>query len=168
MAEDKKARAKPKPFAKSAKGACLCGAVEIEISVPARWAWHDHGRASRLAHGAAYATYVGAYKSRMRVTKGAKTIARFVEEETGNARSFCSRCGAPLMYERARAKDMVNVPRALFASRTGREPLYHIGIEELQEWTYAGEKLVPLKGFPGVVWERPKRKKRAVRDELFE
>lgn len=55
---------------------------------------------------------------------------------------------------------MVNVPRALFKSRTGREPRYHVAIDELQEWTYLGERLVPLKGFPGVVWERPTRKKR--------
>jgi hypothetical protein len=55
---------------------------------------------------------------------------------------------------------MVNIPRALFESRTGREPLYHVGIAELQDWTYAGTRLVPLKGFPGIVWERPKRKRR--------
>ena len=55
---------------------------------------------------------------------------------------------------------MVNVPRALFQQRTGRQPLYHVGIEELRDWTYAGEPLVPLKGFPGVVWERPRRRKR--------
>ena len=55
---------------------------------------------------------------------------------------------------------MVNIPRALFAGRTGREPLYHIAIEEAPEWAYRGEPLVPLKGFPGVVWERPGRKKR--------
>mgnify|MGYP003693875811 CR=1 FL=1 len=41
-----------------------------------------------------------------------------------------------------------------FSSRTGREPRYHIAIHELQDWTYLGEPLVPLKGFPGVVWER--------------
>jgi hypothetical protein len=29
---------------------------------------------------------------------------------------------------------MVNIPRALFSDRTGRQPLYHIAIEELQEW----------------------------------
>lgn len=63
------------------------------------------------------------------------------------------------MYERAHSPTMVNVPRALFAGRTGREPLYHIGIEELQEWTYLGERLVPLKGYPGVVWTRPKKKR---------
>jgi len=54
---------------------------------------------------------------------------------------------------------MVNIPRALFANRTGREPRYHVAIEELQDWTYTGEPLVPLKGFPGIVWERPTRRK---------
>jgi len=51
---------------------------------------------------------------------------------------------------------MVNIPRALFTGRTGREPRYHVAIEELQDWTYTGNRLVPLKGYPGIVWERPK------------
>jgi hypothetical protein len=55
---------------------------------------------------------------------------------------------------------MVNIPRALFTDRTGREPRYHVAIEELQDWTYAGRPLVPLKGYPGVVWERPKPRRR--------
>jgi hypothetical protein len=55
---------------------------------------------------------------------------------------------------------MVNVPRALFKLRTGRQPRYHIGIEQAVEWAYFGERLVPLKGFPGVVWDRSKRKPR--------
>ena len=54
---------------------------------------------------------------------------------------------------------MINIPRALFATRTGRQPLYHIGIEEQQEWIYTGAPLVPLKGYPGVVWERSRKKK---------
>jgi hypothetical protein len=29
----------------------------------------------------------------------------------------------------------------------------------LQEWAYTGEPLAPLKGFPGIVWERRRRKK---------
>jgi hypothetical protein len=52
---------------------------------------------------------------------------------------------------------MVNIPRALFQSRTGRSPLYHAAISELQDWTYTGGPLVPLKGYPGIVWERPRR-----------
>jgi hypothetical protein len=46
-------------------------------------------------------------------------------------------------------------PRALFTGRTGREPRYHVAIEELQDWAYTGNRLVPLKGYPGIVWERP-------------
>ena len=140
-------------------GQCLCGKVRIEIDFPARWAWHDHSRATRHAHGAAYATYVGSWRSRFCVTKGLAGITRFEDEKIGTARSFCARCGTPLFYEQARSPHMVNIPRALFQNRTGREPRYHIAIEEAPEWAYAGEPLGPLKGFPGVVWERPRKKK---------
>jgi hypothetical protein len=161
---------KPKAASASvARGQCLCGAVEIEIGVPARWAWHDHSATSRRAHGAAYATYVGAYRSRFRILKGEDNISRYEETPGGRRRSFCKTCGSPLLYERPHAKTMVNVPRALFATRTGREPLYHIAVDDMQEWTYRGEALRPLKGFPGVVWTGPQRKKRAPqRDALFD
>ena len=142
------------------RGKCLCGAIELEIDFPAFWAWHDHSRASRIAHGAAYATYVGCWRKHVRVTKGEKNISRFEDKATGASRGFCARCGTPLLYARARAPHMVNIPRSLFAERTGREPRYHIGIAELQDWTWTGETLVPLKGYPGVVWERPGTKKR--------
>jgi hypothetical protein len=142
-----------------AVGQCLCGKVRIEIGIPARWAWHDHSRASQRAHGAACATYVGCWRSRVRILKGAAAITRFEDKEKRTARSFCARCGTPLFYERARAAQMVNIPRALFETRTGREPRYHAAIEEAPEWAYRGEPLAPLKGFPGILWERPGRKK---------
>jgi hypothetical protein len=151
-----------------ANGQCLCGAIAFEIDVPARWAWHDHSTSSRHAHGAAYATYLGSWRKRFRITRGKSAIARYEDRDTGTARSFCSRCGTPVIYERARSPHMVNIPRALFTERTGRQPLYHIAIEELQEWAYTGEPLVPLKGFPGVVWQRSKKKKRIVGDDPFE
>jgi hypothetical protein len=55
---------------------------------------------------------------------------------------------------------MVNIPRAIFNGRTGREPRYHVAIEELRDWTYTGNRLVPLKGYPDIVWERPKSRRR--------
>ncbi|HEY1561527.1 MAG TPA: GFA family protein [Caulobacteraceae bacterium] len=149
-----------------ASGRCACGAVEVEIGVPARWAWHDHCAASRLAHGAAYATYVGAYRSRFRIKKGADMVSRFEEPDSGHVRSFCRRCGAPIAYERKRAPEMVNLPRALFTSSVGREPRYHLSIHETPDWAYAGEKLLPLKGFPGVVWARPRRKTKVTLGDL--
>jgi hypothetical protein len=101
------------------------------------------------------------------VTSGENDIARFEDTTTKTVRSFCRRCGTPLIYERARSPHMLNIPRALFSDRTGRQPLYHIAIEELQEWTYAGEPLVPLKGVPGVVWYRGKKKPRNNREGMF-
>jgi hypothetical protein len=141
-------------------GHCLCGAVEIEIDFPAFWAWHDHSAASRRAHGAAYATYIGCWRKHARVAKGQRAITRFEDAKAESTRSFCSRCGTPLFYERKRSPHMVNIPRALFTDRTGREPRYHVAIEELQEWAYTGNRLVPLKGYPGIVWERPKSRRR--------
>jgi hypothetical protein len=166
-----KAKVPAKPRARSnvrAKARCLCGSVELEIDVPAFWAWHDHSANSRRAHGAAYATYVGSYKSRFRILKGEKLVTRYTEVDTANTRNFCAQCGTPLMYERGDPKPMVNIPRALFDTRTGREPLYHIAIEQMQDWTYAGAALGPLKGYPGVVWERRKKKRAAGGDALFE
>ena len=157
----------PKGSAVQAKARCACGAVTVEIDVPAVWAWHDHSTATRRAQGGAYATYVGSWKSRFRILDGEEHLTRYEDAEAGTARSFCARCGTPLFYERPRSPHMVNIPRALFSGRTGRQPLYHIAIEEMKEWTYAGEPLVPLKGFPGVVWQRSKKKKRAVREGMF-
>ena len=151
-----------------ATGQCLCGQVGFEIDTPARWAWHDHSPASRRAHGAAYATYVGSWRKRFRFTRGTSGISRFEDRSGKTVRSFCGSCGTPLLYERAGSAHMVNIPRALFSGRTGRQPLYHIAIEELQEWAYTGEPLVPLQGFPGVVWQRSKRKRRRAGDDPFE
>ena len=137
--------------------ACACGTVRMEIDVPAVWAWHDHSAAGRRAHGGAYATYVGSWKSRFRILDGEDSITRYVDEATGAARSFCARCGTPLIYERARSPKIVNIPRALFATRTGREPRYHLAIQETADWEYAGAALAPLKGYPGVMYERPRR-----------
>jgi hypothetical protein len=131
--------------------------VKFEIGVPARWAWHDHSAATRRAHGAAYATYVGVYRSRFRFLAGEDALSRF-EDENGAVRSFCGRCGSPVAYERPHATTMINIPRALLTSGVGREPRYHIAIDQLQAWAYLGEALSPLKGFPGVVWTRARKR----------
>jgi hypothetical protein len=148
--------AKPRVTGK-ARGACLCGAVEIEFDMPAFWAWHDHSKRTQRAQGCAYATYIGVWKSRMRIAKGEGAITRYTDEVTRAVRGFCSRCGTPVFYER-RAK-MVNIPRALFEGRTGREPRYHRYLEESPDWAYRQEPLGPLKDYPGVLIERPRRKR---------
>jgi hypothetical protein len=150
----------PKGSAVQACARCACGAVVLEIDVPAVWAWHDHSAATRKAQGGAYATFVGSWRSRFRILHGVDRLTRYEDAEAGTARSFCSTCGTPMLYERARSPKVVNVPRGLFTSRTGREPRYHMFLSEAADWTWSGASLSPLKGYPGVMWERPKRVRR--------
>jgi hypothetical protein len=149
------------PAPAEAHGACACGAVSFAIDVPAVWAWHDHSPASRRAQGCAYATYVGSWRSRFRILQGADDIRAFADVAGKGVRSFCGACGTPLTYVRDHAPKMVNIPRALFETRTGREPRYHLAVEQSADWEYRGETLAPLKGYPGVMWARPKRMRRA-------
>lgn len=165
-------RADPPPGEKrsavQAAARCQCGAVRLEIDVPAVWAWHDHSERSRKAQGAAYATYVGSWRSRLRILRGEDCLTRYEDAEAQTVRSFCARCGTPMLYERARSPRIVNIPRALFASRVGREPRYHVNLGEKADWEYGGEPLAPLKGYPGVMWQRPRRRKAAdAIDSLF-
>ena len=150
-----------------AQGACVCGQVRFEIDVPAVWAWHDHSQRSRHAQGCAYATYVGSWKSRFRLLAGEDAISRYEDADAGTTRSFCARCGTPLFYERKRSPKMINIPRSLFADRTGREPRYHMHLAEQADWTWTGGPLSPLKGYPGVMRERPRKSARRMPDDLF-
>lgn len=100
------------------------------------------------------------------MSKGERLLTRFTDEASGDTRAFCSRCGTPVMYARARSPKMVNLPRALFDGRAGRAPLYHVGVGDSPEWAYRNETLRPLKGFPGVMWAGPKRRRRSGAPEL--
>jgi hypothetical protein len=157
--DDNKSAKRAKPRGK-ATAQCVCGAVHVEFDLPAFWAWHDHSRMTQRAQGCATATYIGVWKSRFRITKGTKSITRFEDPKSRHVRSFCSRCGTPLIFERG--KTMIDLPRALFDGRTGREPLYHRALDEAPEWEYRGEPLKPLKGYPGVLVQKSKRKKAPV------
>ena len=141
-----------------AGGKCRCGAVRFEIMVPAIWAFHDHSQATRETTGAASMAWVGSWKKRFRLLDGEDEITRY--EEPGVARSFCRRCGTPLFYERDRSRHVINIPYALFETRVGREPRYHAALREMPDWAYLGEPLAPLKGYPGIMIERKRRKKR--------
>lgn len=148
-----------KASAVQAVAECACGAVRLEIDVPALWAWHDHSEAGRRAHGGAYATYVGTWRSRFRILQGEDRLGRYEDPERHTVRCFCTGCGTPMLYERGHSPKVVNIPRGVFLERTGREPRYHTSVDQAADWTYRGESMAPLKGYPGVMWVRPRKKK---------
>lgn len=149
----------PRQDKEVATGQCLCGQVVLEIDMPAFWAWHDHSRETQIAHGSACATYIGCWRRKVRIVKGVDAIAEYAGPNAKTTRSFCKMCGTPLMYARSHSPKMVNLPRALFPGRTGREPRYHVGFAQSPEWAYKQEALKPLKGYPGVLVARSIRAK---------
>ena len=145
MAKAPAAKASPA----TSRGACVCGVVMLEIDTPAVWAWHDHSAASRHAQGCAYATYVGSWRSRLRILAGEAHITRFEDKAAGTVRSFCDRCGTPIFAVRAGAGEAEDgeIFPALFVERTGREPRAITSIwSEAADWTWQGEALIPLQG----------------------
>ena len=145
-------------------GACLAAAFAV------RWSWRStfplFGRGTTTRRQAVSRT---APRMRPISAVGASTPAwrRADEASPGSRMPRRSRPEASVPGAARRCSTSArarrswwNIPRALFTGRTGREPRYHVAIEELQDWTYTGERLVPLKGYPGVVWERPKSRRR--------
>lgn len=139
-----------------AKGACLCGKVVFEIKVPARWAFHCHCEECRTANGAGCSTNVGSWRKRFRMIDGESAIKR-VSSSVHGQRSFCADCGSSLFFESPRSPHMINISRGLFSTRVGREPRYHLHFGDRPDWAYDGGKVAPMKEWPHVMYERPKK-----------
>jgi len=149
------------------KGACGCGIVQFEIKYPARWAYHDHSAATRSIMGTSSVTYVGSWRKRFRITSGGEALSHYRDDERAVTRRFCIECGAPVTYERDASPHMVSTPRGLFGEGVGREPRYHVRMSEMPDWAYTGEQVNPLKDYPTVLYERPRKsKKRTVPEEM--
>ena len=161
------AKRKPVATAKPVAGRCLCGAVGFEIDYPA-------------ALGLARSFQRKPARAWRRLRHLCRQLAQAFSHHQGDGQDYPLRGQgrenhakllramrhAAVLRARALAAHGQHPARAVL-SRTGRQPLYHIAIEELQEWAYTGQPLVPLKGFPGVVWQRSKKKKRVDSDGLF-
>lgn len=149
------------------KGACGCGIVQFEIKYPARWAYHDHSAATRSIMGTSSVTYVGSWRKRFRITSGGEALSHYRDDERAVTRRFCIECGTPVTYERDTSPHMVSTPRGLFGEGVGREPRYHVRMSEMPDWAYTGEQVNPLKDYPTVLYERPRKsKKRTVPEEM--
>ena len=136
----------------TATGGCQCGAVRFTVDGDLGRASICHCRMCQKAFGAFFGPLVPA--PGLRWTRG---TPKYFQSSNRVKRGFCDACGTPLTYVRDHAPKMVNIPRALFETRTGREPRYHLAVEQSADWEYRGETLAPLKGYPGVMWARPRK-----------
>ncbi len=121
-------------------GGCLCGAVRLAATPPAKFCTYCHCSQCRRAHGAPVVAWVGFREEQFEITEGSEQLRRFTTE-TGATRSFCQRCGTTLLFESGRWAGEVHVtlvslddpgdlrPRAPFYVDHGAE--WHPILDEL-------------------------------------
>ena len=124
-------------------GRCLCGAVRFEVELPSKWCAHCHCSMCRRAHGAGFVTWVGFARERVRVTAG-EALGRY-QSSAPAMRSFCTRCGSPLLFESERWADEVHVALAALDGPIDRAPAGHVFYSDRVDWIHLGDDL-PRRG----------------------
>lgn len=130
-------------------GSCLCGTVRFEVTLPAKFCAHCHCGNCRRAHGAAFVTWAGFPDERFAVTAGEEHLARYATD-TGATRSFCGRCGTPLLYQGPRWPGEVHVARAAIDGRIDKLPGAHVYVDHAADWFEITDSLDRYGGPTGV------------------
>jgi ribosomal protein S18 acetylase RimI-like enzyme len=100
----------------------------------------------RRAHGAAYVTWFGVERERLRLTAGAEALSRYASSPQAT-RAFCSRCGSMLFFESSRWPDEVHVTLASLHGELDHAPAAHVFFDDRARWVAIGDRL-PRRGGP--------------------
>ncbi|HXV25165.1 MAG TPA: GFA family protein [Alphaproteobacteria bacterium] len=80
------------------RGACFCGAVEIEATGAPKEMGYCHCRSCRSYSGGPVTAFILWDSGKVKVTKGAELLGRF--NKTGMSdRRFCTQCGGHIMTD---------------------------------------------------------------------
>jgi hypothetical protein len=79
-------------------GSCLCGAIRYRFALPPLWVAHCHCTMCRRAQGAGFVTWLGIRGERFEFIGDASHL-RTYRSSPEATRSFCDRCGTPLLFE---------------------------------------------------------------------
>jgi hypothetical protein len=128
-----------------AEGSCLCGGVAWQVDGPLEWMTHCHCTMCRKAHGAAFATYVGAAEGGFRWLRGEEAINRY-ESSPGTFRAFCGRCGSVVPGPAVGGR--VFVPAGCLDDDPGARPVAHIFAGSKAPWVEIADALPRFEAFP--------------------
>ena len=130
-------------------GACLCGEVQFEITLPTDFCAHCHCTMCRRSHGAGYVTWVGVAKPRLRIVSGKQSLVAYQSSEHGQ-RSFCKRCGSTLIFESTNYPDQYHLPLGNLNGKIDRDPEIHVFFDHRAEWVVVGDQLPRFGGETGM------------------
>lgn len=109
------------------KGACFCGAVEIEVSGQPNAMGYCHCRSCRSWSGGPVNAFSLWNPEAVKITKGADRVATYNKTDM-SFRKFCSECGGHLMADHPPLK-MVDVFAATIPG-LAFSPVVHVNYQE--------------------------------------
>lgn len=125
---------------KSASGQCLCGEVKFRVNFPTRWCAHCHCSMCRMAHGAAFVTWVGVLKNQFEFLSEEKYLNWYASSDEAS-RGYCNRCGTTLLFCSSRWDDEIHVTLANFEQPIDRPPSSHVFYDSHVKWVQLGDDL---------------------------
>jgi len=147
----------------------VCAATSASRSIRRRaWAWHDHSPGSRRAQWRGLCDLCRKLAASVfRITKGEAAIARFEDKLTKTVRSFARAAARRCLRTRAFAAHGQHPARAVSPAAPAASRSIISRSRSCRSGPIPAEPLVPLKGFPGVVWQRSKKNKRLDHEGMF-
>ena len=121
-------------------GACLCGAVAFEATLPSLWCAHCHCSQCQRFHGAPVVTWVGFSAGNFRVTAGDEQL-RWYASSPPAERGFCGECGSSLFFRSTRWPGEMHVARASIEGQLDREPEGHVFYDTHVDWLQLSDGL---------------------------
>jgi len=136
----------------SITGACLCGAVRFEASVPPRRVTHCHCSMCRRAGGAAVATFATFESSKV---KWHEQPARYDSSDVG-WRGFCPNCGSSVCFGYKPRPERIYVAIGIFDAPDAYPAGFHDHRDARIEWLHVDDDLPDaLHGAPQETQVRP-------------
>ena len=113
------------------EGGCLCGAVRYRVKGESLARALCHCKSCRLASGAPSVAWVVFHSSDFAFTAAQPTS---FESSPGVVRTFCGKCGTPLMYQRTATPDKIDVTTVSLARPDDFAPTKEIWIVDKLTW----------------------------------
>ena len=124
-------------------GRCGCGAVAFRVEGTPNWVAHCHCRDCRAQTGSPFTTFAGFPREHFAWTGTQPSVH---VSSPGVRRSFCSRCGTPMLFEGDRWPGEVHIFISTLESPASFTPQAHVYFGQALPWIEPADGLPRFKG----------------------
>ncbi len=117
----------------TASGACLCGAVAFEITLPSLWCAHCHCTQCQRYHGAPVVTWVGVSNDQFTFTRGEHNLRWFASSAPAQ-RGFCGECGSSFLFRSEKWPKEIHITLPNLKDPIDRQPEGHVHYRNHVSW----------------------------------